>query len=239
MSTSKKANAAKAVQNAAKEALVGFNVNTVADAMRAMSEKRKVIDAATGEMADAACVLCNHAHEVATATREAGGTPSDSAWSKQVKAMLPMLAKEGSRFVKTRERDDGSTAYLLTGYGQNVNSIARGYVQYSDIDPADATDDDGNQTFGAMRTQVQERRKEDRSDDERALAESREAFAAAIKALRKAVGSNDRATLDAATLQVTELAKAFEAESADADAETEVQTETKAKGDEQQQAANA
>lgn len=221
----RKADAAKAVQEANKEALVDFNVNVVAEAMRAMSDKRKVIDEATGQMQEAAVVLCNHAHHVAEATRAAGGTPSDSAWSKQVKAMLPMLAKEGSRFVKVTEGKDGESKYTLTGYGQNVNSIARGYVQYSDIDPAEAVNDEGQQTFGAMRTQVTERRKEDRTDEEIALAESREAFAEAIKALRAAVGNSDRAKLDAATVLLTEYAESIAA-SDEAEAEADDDTET-------------
>jgi len=203
MATSKgKAEASKAIKAANAEALVGFDQSIVANAFRAMSEKRGIIDAATGDMQEAGVVLCTHAYFVAVSTRAEGGTPSDSAWTKSVRAMLPMLAKEGSRFVKVSEDKDGAPKYLLSGYGQNVNSVARGFVQYSDISPDDAEGEDGNVTFGALRTLVQNRRAEDRTDEEKALAESREALAEAIAALRKAAGSTDRGRITSVTREV-------------------------------------
>ena len=90
-----KAEAAKVVQAANAEMLEGFNEATVANALRAMSEGRKVIDEATGKMQDAGASLVVHADQCAKMTRTAGGVPSDAAWTKNVQKMLPMLAKEG------------------------------------------------------------------------------------------------------------------------------------------------
>ena len=71
-----------------------------------MNEKRQAVDDATGEMQNAAVALIRHAHDVAAQSREAGATEIDKGWSANVRAMLPMLAKEGSKFVKASEKKE-------------------------------------------------------------------------------------------------------------------------------------
>jgi len=183
-----KAAPAVVTQDANAAALVGFDTHVVADAFRAMSDRKALIETTTGAMQDAAVTLVLHAANVAAATREAGAEVNIAdLWSATLSGLYPMLAAEGSRFIKvTPANGDKPAKYQLTGYGMNVNSIARGFCQYGDIWPADAQDENGNLTYVALRALVEARRRDDESAEAKALREAREALDEALKGYRKA-----------------------------------------------------
>jgi hypothetical protein len=219
------ANAAAVVLAANREAVVGFNVNTVAEAFRAMSEKRQVLDTVTGEMQNAAIVLIRHAHAVTQESTAAGATEVDKGWSKEVRAMLPMLAKEGSKFVKESEKKEGG--FILTGYGQNVNTIARGFCQYPELNPDDCTNEEGEVTFGSLNAAVKARRQQDETDAERDLRLAREALAEALTEYRKAATKgNDALRIQSFADALTEAVTSSDADVVEQDETDDDETET-------------
>lgn len=226
MATSKKAGPAKAEQQANALSVQGFNHKTVGDAFRAMSEKRQVVDAATGEMQDAAIVLCREAEAVATASLKAGLDADTIAagWSAEVRAILPMLAKDGVTFVKPSEKKEGG--HILTGYGQNVNSAARGFCQYPGELTVDGTaGEDGEVSISAIMKAVRERRAADATDAEKALRDAKDMLAEAIKAYRELAleGSDvDRITAFAEALTEVEVAEELTIVEDETEAEAEV-----------------
>jgi hypothetical protein len=189
--TSKKdksaANAAQAVLDANREALTGFDSAVVHGLFTTMGASVNDSDKAKGIRSQAALELCRHAESVAIASRDTGATEIDKGWSANVRMMLPVLAKEGSPFVKVK-KDDKGTRYTMSGYGMNVNSIARGYCQYSDVGvhAADA------ETFVECREAVQARRAEDLTPAAKALVEAKQLLTDTLADVRSmAVDGND------------------------------------------------
>jgi len=214
----------KAVEKANTFAL-DFNTNTVAEVFRAVNEKRSLIDAATGEMQSASTALVVEAHRVAEAARSQGadGDTIAKGWSAEVRAMLPMLAVEGCTFVEESTKKPGQ--FRLTGYGQNINSTARGFCEYPELDPEAARNDDGELTYsGLVAALTEEKRKHEDAEVTR-LREAKEALTAAVKDFRKAAGTTAESIENATELLVMltgELTEA-EPEADDDDGETEVE----------------
>ncbi len=200
-----KAKAAKAVQEAAREVIVGFNAKTVIKCFQQMADGKTAADDASETKAGAALALVQHAHEVALASREAGATDIDRAWSKNVKALYPQMAKNGTPFVKVTETND-ETKYTLTGYGLNVNSIARGMCQYADIDM------EGIESFGQARQRVQQRRADDLSPEVITLNNAKAELDDQWKAVRKlAIKGSDVELIERTTEALGEVLAQLEA----------------------------
>jgi hypothetical protein len=202
-----------------------FNTHTVAEVFRAVNEKRSLIDSATGEMQSASTALVLEAHRVAEKAREQGadGETIAKGWSAEVRAMLPMLAVEGCSFVEESTKKPGQ--FRLTGYGQNINSTARGFCEYPELDPEAARNDDGELTYSGLVSALTEEKRKHEDAEVTALREAKEALTESIKAFRKAAGVTAQSITDAAELLdvlTGELAPVEEAEAENDDTETEV-----------------
>lgn len=214
----------KQIEKAAEFAL-DFNTHTVAEVFRAVNEKRSLIDDATGEMQSASTALVLEAHRVAEAARKQGadGDTIAKGWSAEVRAMLPMLAVEGCTFVEESTKKPGQ--FRLTGYGQNINSTARGFCEYPELDPEAARNDDGELTYSGLVAALTEEKRKHEDADVTALREAKEALTESIKAFRKAAGVTAQSITDAAELLdvlTGELAPVEEAETEEDSTEVEV-----------------
>jgi hypothetical protein len=229
MATSKKAGAAKAVQVANTFAL-DFNERTVAGLFKAISDKRSIIDAADGEARDASAALVIEAHRVAAdaAERGADGDTIMRGWSAEVRALMPMLAADGVTFVEESEKKPGQ--FRMTGYGQNVNSTARGFCEFPELNPEDARAEDGTLSYRSLAALVAAKRAESATDEEKALKAAKESLADSIKAFRKSVTAKGAtadsiieaaAMLDMLTAELTAEPEVEVAEPEQADAEAE------------------
>jgi hypothetical protein len=197
-----------------------FNTNTVAEVFRAVNEKRSVIDAATGEMQNASTALVLEAHRVAEAARAQGadGDTIAKGWSAEVRAMLPMLAVEGCTFVEESTKKPGQ--FRLTGYGQNINSTARGYCEYPELDPEVARNEAGELTYSGLVAALTEEKRKHEADEVRELREAKEMLTESIKSFRKAATDGENADairvaaamLDDLTGLLTESEEAEESE---------------------------
>lgn len=181
MSTNKAtaADAAKVIIDANKEALVGFDAAKIVATFKTMAEGSNKTESGKTESANAALELCQQAHDVAVLSAAEGCTEIEKGWTKNIKALLPNLAAEGSPFVKVTEAEGKDTRYTLSGYGQNVNSIARGFCQYPELDSQSC------ESYRDAADLVRARRAEDRSDEEKALAAAKERLTEALKAYRE------------------------------------------------------
>lgn len=219
---SKKAGPAKAERKANEYALVGFNEATVVECFKRMAASKAEADQAGESKAEAAHRLVVHAHEVGTASRAEGMSDGDElakAWSANIKRLYPSLAADGVTFIKAEEKADGTIKHTLTGYGQNVNSVCRGFAQYDDIEP------DAEGRISEDRNIVQNRRALDLDEETRLLMDAKESLDEALKAVRKAsVATGDYSLIEGHAQQLHDLAAEITAQdaaqdSADADAE--------------------
>ena len=212
-SKSKKADAAQAVLDANHEVLVGFDAKKVTDCLVSMARSKAEADAAGETKSEAAHKLIVHAYDVAQQSRAAGATDIDKGWSKNLKALYPKLVKDGVSFIKTETKKDGGTSFTLSGYGQNVNSVARGFCQYADIAP------DAEGRIAEDRKIVEARRAEDLSEDEQLLRAAKEALDVAIKTFRKAaIKGGDYSVIEGYAGQLVTWAEVIEQADADAEA---------------------
>jgi len=187
------ADASKDVQAANEIALVGFDQGIVNKLLQTMSAGASNLATAKEDSAKAALLLVQHAEAVRVATLEAGADCDSIAqgWSRKVKTMLPALAAEKSPLVKVKNEEGKETRFTLTGYGANVNSIARGMCQFDDI-----TSDDC-ESYGQAREIVMTRRAEDRSTEEVALATAKDLFRESVKSYVAAVcKTNDQGLIE-------------------------------------------
>lgn len=209
MATSKKeakqqAKANKAVDAANKLAIVGFDPAIVTRLFEAMANGSMLVDGAREASAGAALEFVQHAESVRTETLAAGGDCDSivTGWSKNVKTLLPRLAakEETRRFVKVKDTEGKDTKFTLTGYGANVNSIARGLCQFDDISVGDC------ESYGQARELVMNRRAEERSDDEKLLAEAKQELRDALKEFAKVMcKTEDMGLIIAATNEIQAL----------------------------------
>ena len=226
MSTSKKAGPAKAIAKANEAALVGFNGSQLTEAMLAMSEKRQAVDHLTGEMQDAAVMVCRIAETTATESAAVGmdGDSIAQGWLAEVKARYPALAKAGCTFVKPSDKKDGE--FILSGYGQNVNSTARGFCQYpGELTVDGCADEDGNVTISGIMAAVRDRRAQDESDEVKAVKAAKADLADAIKLYRStACKGNSAERIAEFTAALIEAVASYEASDAELEA-LEAETE--------------
>jgi hypothetical protein len=173
----------KAQAKASELALIGFDEARVAADCRIMSDAISKTDELQMSKQQAAHDLAVHARECALLTVAEGGVFGDElakAWTAKFKTLYPVFAKEGLSIVKTTEKDDGTVKHTLSSYGQNVNSTCRGFCEYEDIEP------DAEGRISKDMEIVSARRAEDRSDDQKILADAKEKLAEALKELKAA-----------------------------------------------------
>lgn len=196
--------AATAIKQANDAALLGFNISTVVDCMKSMSASKAEADKAGETKAEAAHRLVEHAFEVAQENREAGNVDGDQlaqGWSRNIKALYASLASDGVSFIKVETKADGTIKHTLSGYGQNVNSVCRGFCQFDDISP----DEDGS--ISADRAIVESRRALELDEDEQLLKAAKDELDEALKAYRKAATvGNDYELINAAATALLESA---------------------------------
>ena len=225
MATSKQAGPSTDVQAAAEISVLGFDAAKTKAVMLAMAEKRSVIDEATGELQDSAVALCRQAEHVARVSAAEGidSDTIDAGWSAEIRALLPSLAHDGCSFVKESEKKPGK--FVLTGYGQNVNSTARGFCQYpGELTVDGCAPEEGEPTISGIMKAVRERRAEDASEEEKALRAAKQLLSDAIKAYRDTALEGGKAErivefAEALTLAVAEQVEVEAEADADDDAE--------------------
>ena len=224
MNKKQAANAAQAVLDANREAIV-FDSAKVHACFTAMGQSDAEAKASGESKAASALELCKLAEIAGTESRSTGATEIDKGWSAEIRAMLPSLATEGSPFVKVKTEDGKDTRYTLTGYGRNVNSIARGFCQYAELEASKA------ETYVECRELVEARRAEDRTDKEKALSEAKDALDEVLKAIRaNAVKGGDVDLIAFTTEGLQPVLDELEAMHADPDEESATEeTEPEAK----------
>ena len=153
------------------------------------------------------------------------GTVIDG-WRDNMALVTMELAVAGNRFAELSEGKDGKAPTAkLSGYGNNVASIAKGCIEFDDM---------LKESYNETRTAVQEKRREHRratNPDLAQLQDSRDACDEAWKALRKITfDTNNVGLID----QITQLLKDHHADvetALKADAEAEAQAEAEADAD--------
>jgi len=148
----------------------------------------------------------------AKATVDANSAISDRAtivrgFVKNLDAMRPMLAAEGSPFVEVKATEK-ETRYTWKGHGANVKSIAKGVAEYAylDIDNAPAiVDVDSAESFTVVKKSVEAARRSDETDDARALRVAKDALRETLKEIQSfMLESDDKDLIEIATLELAE-----------------------------------
>lgn len=134
----------------------------------------------------AAIVICHCADDFATAAvREDKATRETAlkAWQEWWKLLYPELLKRKSPFVE--KSDTGKT--VMTQYGKNVASTARGVVEFG---VPTKTDDGKDRRYSDILEEVKDCRRDSASQTEKDIRNAREMLTAAIKRLRKRAGKD-------------------------------------------------
>jgi len=191
MATRKKESKQKADQRALRKAnstaLKGFPKSKLKAAFDTMATLDADANAARESKGAAGLDIVNMAH--AFADKNAGIDVSTivEGWRENVKLITMELAVAGNRFAELiPAKDDKPARAKLTGYGNNVASIARGVIEY-EIDPSTTAKDDEQPTYRSVRDAVQYARDEARraaNPDIAALEDAKGACVEAWNALR-------------------------------------------------------
>lgn len=222
----------KANQKANRTALKGFETSKIRAAFEQMAELRTGEETNAEARSQAALNLCKYAH--AFRTKQDKGIPADTiveGWRSKLALVIMELAVAGNKFATLTEgKDDKPATAKLTGYGNNVASIAKGVIEH-EIEPGE--------TYTDTRKAVEAARLEERrlkNPELAAVADARTACDEAWQELRKAVYSTEHPALitaltDELTRMKAELMAKPEAQpEADADDETgEAEAEPEAK----------
>jgi len=225
MSSNKKAGI-KSVQKKGELALVKFPASKIRQAFTLMAETANAADSSNESRQAAALDVCMLAHEFRLSNSKADiGTVADG-WREHLKGITMELAVAGNRFAELKPGDgDKAATAKLTGYGNNVASIAKGCIEF-DIDPADtAGDGEGDASYRSVRKQVEAKRAEARRDadpDAAKFADAVESLDDTFAELRKLiVGTGD-------VLNVNEVQGALSDMLADVTAQLLEQSDTEA-----------
>ena len=132
MATDKKADK-KAVRKAGEFALKAFPKAKIKAAIEVMAGKAGEADVASDAKAAAALDVCALAESFRD-TNMTEGAPCDviaKGWTEHLKSVALDLAVAGNRFAELKEGKEGEAATAkLTGYGNNVASIAKGVIEF-------------------------------------------------------------------------------------------------------------
>lgn len=202
----------KPARRANETALKGFPKAKLAAAYDAMAKEKATGDKAADSKAGQALKVVELAHTFRTSQKD--GIPLDTVvkgWRDNMKVLAMELAVAGNKFAELKEGKDGAApSAKLTGYGNNVASIARGMIE-CEIDPAECVTDDGERSYRECRTAVENARNEARRAADAEFARLQDAKALADEAwseLRKAVFKTEHAGLIETLADVLESAKA-------------------------------
>ena len=143
--TNSKAADVSGLRKAASHALKGFSRSKVRQAFETMAQAKVAGDTAQDSKADSALTLCRLAvkfRKANPAVTDVNGTIVPG-WRDHLAGVITELAVAGNKFAKlTPAKEDKPAKAVLTGYGNNVASIAKGCLEHS-IDPDALTDDNG------------------------------------------------------------------------------------------------
>ena len=223
MATRKKVSAdQKQARKANANAVKGFPKSKLRTAFEVMADTTAAGDAASEARAVAALDVCQLAESFAVKNE---GVPTDTitaGWRDHLKGLIMELAVAGNRFAELTEADgDKPATAKLTGYGNNVASIAKGTIEFG-IEAGDL------QSYRSVRQMVEARRAEARRESDPDGAMLADAKAEAVEAwddLRKAVfDTGDVGLIAGLTAMLSDGLAEFEAAQAE-QAEVEAEAE--------------
>ena len=148
------------------------------------------------ETAGAVCMAAHDFSNAAYGTKK--GQSQDrslilTAWRGHWKTFISELHAANNPFVELGEPNkNGEQKPVMTGYGRNVASIARGVIEY-DINPFD--DQGEAKTYLNIQEDVQAARRAAAPDDKKRLREAKESLTESIKAFRSSLGNSEGAIL--------------------------------------------
>ena len=224
MATSKTAaKGNKAVVKAAEAALKGFPKAKLKAAFDSMASLATEADKATESRQLAAVTVCALAGHFAEDNHGADVATIANGWRDSLRVLTMELAVAGNRFaeiVEAKDKDKAPTA-KLTGYGNNVASIAKGVIEFQ---VGMVADNGEPKSYREIRKDVEGARAEARREtdpDAALLADSKAACDDAWKELRSVMfGTGDYANIDGLTAMLAETLADVQAqliEQADAD----------------------
>lgn len=216
----------KQVRKAGELALVKFPKTELRNLFESMGGNAQDAENATLNKAEDALQVCACAERFRDVNK-ANGAPCDviaKGFREGMKALAIDLAANGNKFAKTVTAKDGTVSGQLTGYGNNVLSIACGVIEEDvllDCAPDIAKDagcevEAGSafESYRDVRKVVEAIRavsKRERDPDAAALADSKAKALEAWADLKAAVfGSGDAGLVDGLTGMLEDAHKAFE-----------------------------
>ena len=232
----------KVVRKQAEFALKSFPKTKIKAAIETMAGKAGEADVASEAKAAAALDVCALA-ETFRDVNMTEGAPCDviaKGWTEHLKAVALDLAVAGNRFAELKEGKEGEAATAkLTGYGNNVASIAKGVIEFHIMLDAMPEGIDGvtegapAESYRDVRKVVEATRAANRRDADPEAAALADAKSTAIEAwdtLRTAVfDSGDIALINGLTDTLSELKAAWDEATAAQDAiEAEAEDEAEA-----------
>lgn len=194
----------KAKQKANQTALKGFEKAALKREFDAMAKDKAAGDTASESKQGHALKIVELAHKFRS--KQPDSVPRETIvkhWRENVKLLTMELAVSGNKFAVLKEGKDGAAPTAkLTGYGDNVASIARGMVEF---------DVEIGESFRECREAVEAARAEYRrvnDPDAAALSDAKGAADEAWQELRKAVFDTGHTGLIETLAQVLADAKA-------------------------------
>jgi hypothetical protein len=203
MATSKSKTQAKpnkAIAKANQTALKGFPKSKLKKAFDVMAGKASDSDAATEARQAAALEVVRMAHDFAGKNDGVDVESLVTGWRDNLQVLIMELAVAGNRFAELSEGKDGKAATAkLTGYGNNVASIAKGIIEF-EAEPAESY----RETRKLIEGLRQEKRRTE-NPELAALTDSKSACDEAWKALRTRVFElNEIGSVNSLTEMLTE-----------------------------------
>ena len=202
--TTAKPNAAIAAAN--KTATKAFPKAKLRKAFDTIGAKTAAVESTQAEKQAAALDVCKLAAGFVTANDGIDVDTLVQGWRSNIKVLTKELAVAGNRFAELTEgKGDKPATAKLTGYGNNVASIAKGCIEY-EIAPEDS--------YRATREAVEAARAESRRlefPDEAALSDARSALDATWSSLRETVCKpRDTGLIDSMADTLAEIKVEFE-----------------------------
>lgn len=226
MSTNKADN--KALNKANQTATKGFPKSKIKTAFGTMADLAGKGEAATEARQAAALDICKLAHGFRTANADIDTETVAKGWRDNLALVTKELAVAGNRFAElTPAKGDKPETAKLTGYGNNVASIAKGCIEF-DVEPMES--------YRETRKEIEAKRQEARRVENPELAALNDAKAACDEAwqeLRKLVyGFNDTGLVgqltDLLQEQHADIIAQREAAQTETEGEEKPEAETKA-----------
>jgi len=239
MATNKtKAKGNKAIVKANESALKGFPKAKLKAAFQSMATLATEADKATDARQMAAVTVCALAGHYAEDNNGADVATIANGWRDNLKLLTMELAVAGNRFaeiVEGKDKDKAPTA-KLTGYGNNVASIAKGVIEF---EVGMLAENGEPKSYREIRKDVEGLRAEQRRDsdpDAAELADAKSTCDDAWKELRSTIfGTGDAGNIDQLTETLMELLSDVQAqliEQADLDKKAAAESEAEAQQEE-------